>query len=398
MWHNGYLCMQVDAEISRVPQSEPPPGAKRMVYLDNLRLSFTFLVILHHVCLTYAATSGWYFYQHLDDPFTNLVLNVLMGVGRTWVLACFFLISGYFTPGSLDRKGTWWFIKDRFIRIGIPLGLFALIIRPTMVYLLKRDTLSLEYSYVENILLLKNAAPGPAWFLEVLLVFSLAYAAWRALTRSHRERERNARPFPGNGAVILFILVLAAFTFVMRIYLPSEKQILHLRLGNYAEYVAFFFAGIVAYRNRWLEKLTDLTGKQWTVITGAAVCVYIFFIVQAWDANESLSFLRGGFSLKTLITTYVGTFIAVGSSICLTYLFRTYLNAQPGIVGPMTQDAYAAFIFHSPIIVAVTYWMQDTAVLHPFIKFLSAFVVGTVLSFLICHYFVKKIPYAKRVL
>lgn len=369
-----------------------------MLYLDNLRLSFTFLVILHHVCLTYAANSGWYFYQHLDDPFTNIVLNILMGVGRTWVLACFFLISGYFTPGSLDRKGTWWFIKDRFIRIGIPLGIFALIIRPTMVYLLKRDTLPLQYSYLENILLFKNAAPGPAWFLEVLLVFSLLYAAWRALNPSSRQRNRETRPFPGNGTIILFILILATFTFVMRIHLPSEKQIFHLRLGNYAEYVAFFFGGIVAYRNRWLEKLTDAVGKQWTVITAVAVCVYIFFIVQAWGTGESLSFLRGGFSLKTLIATYVGTFIAVGSSICLVYLFRTYLNSQPGVIGPMTQDAYAAFIFHSPIIVAVTYYMQDTAVFHPFIKFLSAFVAGTALCFLICHFFVRKIPYAKRVL
>ncbi len=390
--------MQAPAEKAQVPQAQPPSGAKRMLYLDNLRLCFTFLVILHHVCLTYAANSGWYFYQYLDDPFTNIVLNILMGVGRTWVLACFFLISGYFTPGSLDRKGTRWFIKDRFIRIGIPLGIFALIIRPTMVYLLKWDTLSLQYSYLENIFLLKNAAPGPAWFLEVLLVFSIAYAAWRVATRSGRSREHESRPFPANGMIVLSILVLAAFTFVMRVYLPSEKEIFHLRLGNYAEYVAFFFGGIVAYRNRWLEKLTDSIGKQWTVITWAAVCVYIFFIVQAWGAGESLSFLRGGLSLKTLVTTCVGTFIAVGSCIGLVYLFRRYLNGQPGVVAPMAQDAYAVFIFHSPVIIAVTCFMQDKILFHPFMKFISAFVVGTVLCFLICHYFVRKIPYAKRVL
>jgi len=214
-----------------------------MFYLDNLRLSFTFLVILHHVCLTYAADHGWYFYQYLHDPFTNLVLNVLMSVGRTWVLACFFLISGYFTPGSLDRKGTRSFIKDRFIRIGVPLAIFALLIRPTMVYLLKWDTLSPQYSYLENILFMKNAAPGPAWFLEVLLVFSLAYALWRVITGSGRRKEREGLPFPGNGAIVICIIVLAAFTFVVRLYLPPEKQIFHLRLGNYAEYVAFFFAG-----------------------------------------------------------------------------------------------------------------------------------------------------------
>lgn len=390
--------MQVNADKAPVPQSLPVPGAKRMLYLDNLRLSFTFLVIFHHLCLTYAASSGWYFYQYLDDPFTNIILNILMGLDRIWVLACFFFVSGYLTPGSLDRKDTWWFIKDRFIRIGIPLVIFALLIRPTMVYLLQWDTLSLQYSYPENIFFLKNAAPGPAWFLEVLLVFSLAYVAWRALTRSSRQRNREARPFPDNGTIILFILVLAGFTFAVRIYLPWERQILHLRLGNYAEYVAFFFGGIVAYRNRWIDKLTDTTGKQWTIITAAAACVYIFLIAQAWGAGESLSFLRGGFSLKTLVATYVATFFAVGSSISLIYLFRRYLNSQPGIVRLMARDAYAVFIFHSPIIVAVTYYMQDQTLFHPFIKFLSVFVIGTVLCFLICHYLLRKIPYATRVL
>jgi cbb3-type cytochrome oxidase subunit 3 len=369
-----------------------------MLYLDNLRLAFTFLVILHHICLTYAANSGWYYYQHLDDPFTNLVLNILMGVGRTWVLASFFLISGYFTPGSLDRKGTWPFVKDRFIRIGIPLAIFAMFIRPTMVYLLKWDTLSTQYSYLENIFLMRNAAPGPAWFLEVLLVFSLVYVVWRAAARSRLRKEREGLPFPRNGMIVLLVLVLAAFTFVMRIYLPSEKQIFHLRLGNYAEYVVFFFAGVLAYRNQWLDKLTDTVGRQWTIITATAVCVYIFFIVQAWGAGESLSFLRGGLSLKTLAATYVGTFVAVGSSISLIYLFRTYLNDQPGVIGPMTEDAYAVFIFHAPIIVTVTYLVQDAALVHPFVKFTFVFIVGTALCFLISHYFVRKIPYATRVL
>ncbi|HOW54952.1 MAG TPA: acyltransferase family protein [Syntrophorhabdaceae bacterium] len=390
--------MQMSAEQTPASRPQPIKSAQRMLYLDNLRLSFTFLVILHHICLTYAADSGWYFYQHLYDPFTNLVLNILMGVGRTWVLACFFLISGYFTPGSLDRKGTRAFIKDRFIRIGIPLAIFALFIRPTIVYLLKWETLSPQYSYLTNIFLMKNAAPGPAWFLEVLLVFSLVYAAWKAAARPTRREKREGLPFPGNGIIVISIIVLAAFTFVMRIYLPSEKQIFHLRLGNYAEYVAFFFTGILAYRNQWLDKLTDVIGRQWTVITLAAVCVYIFFIVQSWSAGESLSFLRGGLSLKTLAATYVGTFIAVGSSISLTYLFRTFLNGQPGIVRSMAQDAYAAFIFHSPVIIAVTWYARNSLLGYPFVKFISVFIIGTVLTFLVCHYFIRKIPYAKKVL
>ena len=69
---------------------------KRMFYLDNLRLSFTILVILHHVCLTYTGEKGWYYYDLIQDPFTNLVMVLLMTINRNWVLHCFFLVATIF--------------------------------------------------------------------------------------------------------------------------------------------------------------------------------------------------------------------------------------------------------------------------------------------------------------
>jgi glucans biosynthesis protein C len=87
-----------------------------------------------------------------------------------------FMISGYVTPGSLDKKGTWGFIKERLIRIGIPLAIFMFLIRPSLFYVMNSAALSTRYTWLENLYLLKNVAPGPTWFLEVLLVFSVLYA------------------------------------------------------------------------------------------------------------------------------------------------------------------------------------------------------------------------------
>lgn len=370
----------------------------RMFYIDNLRLLFTFLVILHHVCLTYAAHNGWYFYEYLYDPFTNLVLNIIMAVNRTWVIGCFFMISGYFTPGALDKKGTWNFMKDRLLRISVPLALFSLLVRPSIVYMVNRDALSQQYTYLENILMMKNVAPGPAWFLEVLLIFSLVYALWRRVRRVLHAGEAAQLPFPGSRTILLFILALGAFTFALRFFLPTEKQILHLRLGNYGEYVAFFGAGIIAYRRQWLDKITGAIGTRWTIITAAAACVYTCFVVFAWSSNMSLSFLRGGLSVKTLVATYVGTFIAVGSNISLVHLFRKYLNAQPGVIRTMARDAYAVFIFHAPVIVTLSYLLQGRLLIHPFVKFVSVFIFGTALCFLICRYIIRKLPYAQKIL
>jgi peptidoglycan/LPS O-acetylase OafA/YrhL len=373
-------------------------SSARMLYIDNMRLLFTVLVILHHIALTYGAHSGWYYYENTDDAFTNLVLSLLMSVNRTWVLGCFFMITGYFTPGSYDRKGTVRFIEDRIIRIGIPLAIFALLIRPSIVYMMNRETLAVQYSFWENIYLLKNVAPGPAWFLEVLLVFSIMYALWRRLRKPSDASKNKGMSFPGDRAIIVSILILAAATFVIRIYFPTEREIFHLRIGNYTGYVAFFAAGSAAYRNNWLQGITEPTGKRGSVITAAAVLAYCIIVIVAWSSHMSLSFLRGGLSLRTLLATYVETVIAVGSMISLSYIFRKFFNGQPGVVKGMAQDAYAVFIFHAPVIVAYTYLTRDILGGNPFLKFITAFIAGSALCFLVCHYVIRKLPFAKRIL
>ena len=39
-----------------------------------------------------------------------------------------FLLAGYFTPASLERKGYGRFLGDRFLRFGLPLLAFDLIL------------------------------------------------------------------------------------------------------------------------------------------------------------------------------------------------------------------------------------------------------------------------------
>ncbi len=385
---------QLPAEADELPRAKK---VQRMFYLDNLRLLFTILVILHHICLTYTGEQGWYYYDRIEDPFTDLVMILLMTVNRNWVLHCFFLISGYFTPGSLDKKGLWIYIRERLIRIGIPLAIFAVFIRPPLFYFLHRDTLSQKYSFIESMYTLKFVAPGPAWFLEVLLVFSIIYGLIWILRKPRESGQYRERPFPRNSTIFLFIFALTIFTFVFRIFLPAEKQIFHLRLGNYADYVAFFAIGILGYRNKWLNKLTDRTGLQWTIITAVAIAVYGAFTISSWMSHESLSYLRGGMSVKTFITTWIGAHIAVGTSISFIYLFRKYVNVQPSIIRIMTAEAYAVFIFHAPIVVAITYAIHSLT-LWPFLKFTAAFTLSTIFCFLICRYVVRKIPFSDRIL
>jgi glucans biosynthesis protein C len=224
------------------------------------------------------------------------------------------------------------------------------------------------------------------------------YALWCQWRKPSDVPRNKSTSLPGDRAIMVFILILAAATFAIRIYFPTEKQVFRLRIGNYAVYITFFIAGIMAYRNKWLEGITEPIGRRWSIITVAAVLAYCIIVFIAWSSQMNLSFLSGGFSLKTLLATYVETVISVGSTISLFYVFRKFFNKQPGVVKEMAKDAYAVFIFHAPIIVAFTYLVKDMLRSHPFLKFITVFIVGGALCFLICRFVIRKLPFAQKIL
>ena len=48
-------------------------------------------------------------------------MAIFIDINQAYFMGLLFLISGYFSPQSLDRKGPARFVRDRLIRLGIPL-------------------------------------------------------------------------------------------------------------------------------------------------------------------------------------------------------------------------------------------------------------------------------------
>src|SRR5580692_5537299 len=105
--------------------------AQREFYIDRLRVVLTVLVILHHTAITYGAVGDWFWREVEFSPTLSGILLVLFcTTNQAYFMGFFFLLAGYFTPASLDRKGYGQFILDRFIRLGIPILAFGFILGP----------------------------------------------------------------------------------------------------------------------------------------------------------------------------------------------------------------------------------------------------------------------------
>src|ERR1039458_7413159 len=105
--------------------------AQRDFYIDRLRVAMTALVILHHTAITYGAIGGW-FWRELPPSRTasSTLLILFCSTNQAYFMGFFFMLAGYFTPASLERKGYARFIADRCMRLGLPLLAFGLILGP----------------------------------------------------------------------------------------------------------------------------------------------------------------------------------------------------------------------------------------------------------------------------
>src|SRR5512136_747712 len=145
----------------------------RLLFIDNIRVFLTILVILHHTMIIYAASGNWGLYMEgRQDDITKALGGWFCAVNQAYFMSLFLLISAYFVPGSYDRKGAGQFLKDRLIRLGIPLIVYSWIISPLTYFVVSRVTQGqslLWWQYLPGVSgsLIGN---GPLWFVEVLLI------------------------------------------------------------------------------------------------------------------------------------------------------------------------------------------------------------------------------------
>ena len=227
----------------------------RLAYLDNLKILLVVGVIAMHTAITYGLDGSWYLesYDEMPDALVGAVSFVL-GVGWLFGLGLFFLIAGRLSAPSLDRKGSARFARDRLIRLGVPLLGYTLLLSPFLEYVDYRWNGHGDgplWPFVSE--QVWHLAPGPTWFLEALLVFSLGYALLRRLrarTQAPAREPLRARE------VAAFAVAIAAISFAVRFGFPLGSEQFHLQLSVFPQYAILFALGAAAGRRGRLETFT----------------------------------------------------------------------------------------------------------------------------------------------
>ncbi|MCL2197598.1 MAG: acyltransferase family protein [Defluviitaleaceae bacterium] len=372
----------------------------RQLYIDNIRLLIIVLVVLQHLAVTYSGFGGWYY---IEPGEIGIVQTIVFGFHQAftqgWFMGLLFLISGYFTPASYDKKGFGKFAKDRFIRLGLPAIIYMLVIHPILAIGILGHRLGeadgFLATYAEYLIGLHFiGGSGPLWFAVALLIFSLIYALLRiCVARKILTGDKN---FPGFMRILGLILLISVCAFLVRIVQPIGTDIFNMQLGYFSQYVILFIVGIYCKRCDWLEKLEYNAGRRW-LICGISLGFVLFVVIMILGGalDGDLTPFDGGVTWQSAAYALWESFVAVAMAIGLIALFKEKFNTQSAFVKRLSANAFSVFVFHSIIIVPLTLLFSPVDLI-PIVKFFIAAVVGIPLCFLITDLTVQRIPFLRR--
>ncbi len=373
----------------------------RLYFIDNIRVTLIILVVAHHAGQSYGPTGGQW---PLFEPERSPLLGPFFSVNAAFMMGLFFLISGYFLPRSYDRKGAGTFLKDRLLRLGIPLLLIGLPVFGPITYLMEYVPQGGELSFWQffiRIYLGKwQVNLAHMWFVAHLIVYAVGYTLWRQLARPGTPAVRREAPVPGHRAILWYTLALAVVTAVVRIWYPIDRweQVLVVvptELAHLPQYLSLFVIGIVAYRRDWLRRLPTTTGMTWLGIgLAAALAHYAYSLVGHQLLPTILA--TGGLDWRSLVWSIWEALICAGFCVGLLVLFRQRLTRQGKLLSVLSAAVYTVYIIHVLLIVGLQFGMV-AVVLPPFVKFLVVTLIGVPLCFGISH-LIKKLPLARRIL
>ncbi len=390
-------------------------GAVRLLFIDNLRWVMIMLVLSMHAAVTYSGVGSWYYNEPVVPSRPELLIFVTyQAFLQSFFMGLLFFIAGYFVPGAYDKKGGLRFLKDRAFRLGLPTLLYVFLLQPLILFYIIRvwDPASADRSFFREYghYISRGHWPGgtgPLWFCAALLIFCVGYAGWRRFGNGSRSgrgiagesrHSSGPRAFPGKAAVGGFILAIALASFLVRIPWPNGTSFYNMQFCYFSQYILFFIAGTMAYRRSWLTTLTRQTGLFWgrAGLIGGLILWTVLLVTGGAFTGQAAAY-QGGVHWQSLGLCCWESLAGVGLSLYCLVLFRSAFNRQGRIARFFSDNAFAVYVFHPPVLIAIS---LGIAGLHwpPPVKFVLVTLASIIVTYMVSAVILRKVPLLKKIL
>lgn len=379
------------------PTNGSSTQAGKILYIDNLKVVLTILVVLHHTFITYGAPGGWYYSEKTTHIAASIPMTLFVATNQSFFMGFFFFISAYFTESSYQKKGAARFIADRLKRLGIPLIFYSFILSPVLSYLVYRFGKGNDITYLQYLGGFHSWIDfGVLWFVAALLLFSLLYAGIMLLIKS---RPLSLGQVPGVLTIVLFALTLALGSYLVRSVFPVGWVLspVGFQLGHFVQYIALFALGIVASRGQWLSKLRYKMSKGFAVMVLVMIVVVfpVIYYVKV-VTNSPVETFNGNGYWQSLMYACWEQFTGIFIITALLGIAKQKWNSQSVLMKKLSREAFGVYIFHPLVLISLSMLFKTWGV-DPAVKLLFVAPLAVAGSFVLAHLLLK-IPGVKAVI
>lgn len=337
--------------------------ASRLAFIDNIRWTMIVLVLSMHACDTYSPFGNWYYVDRQKTSFgTAIFFGVYQSFLQAFFMAVLFFIAGYFSAAAYDRKGFSRFLRDRFFRLGLPTLLYMLVIGPLTQYFLSWTWGDGGFGH-QWLLHLKDgewlSETGPMWFCAALLMFAIVYALAR-LTGWKETRIEPAGDRRDAIAVVAFIAMMAASTFLVRVGVSGNASVLNVHPGDFPQYSLMFAAGVFGYRGNWITEFPARISLLWgSLALALSVPLFAALIVFGGGLQGETAQYAGGFNPVSAGKCLWEALVCVGMGLLMLAIYRRYFDKQGPVARWLSDNAFGVYLIHPPILIG------SAILLHP---------------------------------
>ncbi len=335
--------------------------------LAYLRAFIIVLVIAHHAMMAYhvilpafAPSSLSEYLQSIqaispvNDAQRSGLLSLLAAFNDSFFMPLLFLLSGLFVWNSLQRKGRVVYLRERLLRLGVPIVLMA-VLRPLTYYPTYLQNggaggLADFWQQWSSI----GWRGGPIWFLEVLLIFDFVLVLVASAKLGFGGREENVvarRPLRFLGLLLLcsavaYVPITGAYgSFFWVQWGPAQVQV--NRVLFYAVYfLAGVFFGAYGIERTFLTPDSPLA-RRWGVWAVAGLTVFAFSTgVVLGGAGEMLASLLFVLACAVLSVAFLAVFLR-------------FAQTPRGVFDSLFENSYGIYVFHYGVVAWVSYALLD---------------------------------------
>ena len=372
---------------------------KRSLYLDQIKAVIVALVIAIHVPMAFLDI-GWI---GVRVPVEGSVGPFFTGFFRwygyainSFIMPMMFLISGYFVPRSVHKKGVLQYLQGRLQRLGIPLVAGMLLINNSSILLSSWSPGSRWAGQAFNDLPYNTVIV--LWFLVVLLAFDLLYCGWVGL-RGDRYVVDTTVPVPAMRSWLMSAMALGVLEVVMAMQTNlwsalgrSPLNALALQGPHIFTYAFLFFFGCKASYHRWFERLDGHLVVKWIRLS-------MFLLLSQLGLSMAVSFNAGLLekpALFALAGVFFYPFIAWG---ILSYLFLWFQRNEAHFGAWLATagiNSYGAYVIHTLVLVVVLLAIGFAGI-NPWLIAITSTVLSVFISFGLAGQ-LRRIPAVARIL